>query len=251
MISPKKLNVILLVLIAAQLLLAVPAQYALIRLSGDAVYARAYEIIETADEVIGKVTAYALMAALGIAWYYKVIRTRATVMYAAALLIPHAAATVMAAALQSDFTSRPGLYLLPIWIDVIPELLITAIVIFAGAALRKRRYGLKKKVVGADGKVRYVPTKHMYKKLSDITEVFLAAELSYLAIEVIGEIISTVSFFITYDSPTGAEILSIVTSYALYLVYSVIGFFVMRAVLKLAEKGQRRTVDAFDLRENL
>ena len=219
MISQRKLTLILLALIAAQLLLVVPAQYALIRLSGDAVYGGIYRIIDIADSVIGKITAYALLAALGIAWYYRVITARATAMYLIALALPRAAATVMAASFQSDFSSRIGGYLLQIWIDALPELVITAACVISAVLLRRR---------GGDDKDD--------SGLPGIVRVFLVSAGAFLTLELISEIINTVSFFIEYDDPTFAEIMSMATAYGLYIAYSVVGFFVMLGVMRLARE---------------
>lgn len=226
MISQRKLTLILLVLIAAQLILAVPAQYALIRLSGDAVYGGIYRIIDIADSVIGKLTAYALLAALGIAWYYRTAAARVTVLYLIALAVPRLAATAAAASLQSDFSRRVGAYLLQIWIDAAPELIITAACVISAVILR-----------GRDAKAE------SRSALPGIIKVFIASLAAFLALELIGEIINTVSFFVEYDDPTAAEIISMVTGYGLHIVYTVIGFFLMLGVFRIVRTGRPARAD--------
>lgn len=250
MISPKKLTIVLIIALLIQLFATVPIEYVMTRFSGDTVREGAFEILEAADETLGKIIGYALLAALGIAWYYKCLRARVTALVLIAFAVPRIAMTAEAAA-QSGFASAPGGYILAIWIDSLIELILTAIVIIAGWHLRKRRYGLRKKVVGEDGRVRYVPTKYYGKKLSDITEVFLCAEVSVLALEVINELINTVSFFVSVSDPTAKEIITIVTTYLMFLVYSVIGFFVMRAALAFTRNRRTEIADIFDQNENV
>ena len=250
MISSKKLTLVLIAILLIQLLVTVPAEFTLTRLAGDAVRETLFDVIETADEVLGKAVGYALLAALGVSWYYRCVRRRATVLYTVCLLLPRIASTATAA-FQSGFRASPGAYLFTIWVDALVELILTAVVLIAAIHLRKRRFGLKKRVVGEDGRFRYVPTKYYGKKLSDITEVFLCAEIAVLALEVINELFPTVSFFIKYSDPTAGEIISIVTRYVMFLVYSVIGFFVMRAILAAVRTRRTEIADLFDQSENV